>query len=285
MEAAIGRFRPNVGTVRALLQLQQQPEAALLKLHAAFHHIVGRAAGSDRSTRIWGCRIAGCCLALRLQHYLEAAFLDQYVRQSPLNLIGRCVRFGLTGIRGGIDQGYERDFHAAARRSRVNAVGRGAIFEDRDIAAFAQNDPDSIFASFGAVILVQLISQAARFHPDNRVYARVERLAPIENLEPDEILLEAMRLAQETLFNHKLQKASDAMGLYKCTAAQNEIQLRADLGRRNAVQHCGVFFDRVHNCRHHLNGSTPNRSNWLHGSFTWWASYGVQKIGTRRAVV
>ena len=204
---------------------------------------------------------------LRLHYYLEAAFLDQYVRQSPLNLFSRRSRFRHHRIRRRITQREVRDLHAAAGRDRTNACGRASILENRNIAALAQHDPDSILAPFGAVILVQLIAQPARLHADNGVHPRVKSLPPIEHLKPDKILLQPMRLAEETFFHHKLQETADAVRLYECAATQDKIQLRTNLSSGNAVQNGSGLFDGVYNCRHHLNSSTPNPSNSLHGSF------------------
>ncbi len=164
----IGYFRPNVG-------------------------MIGRSTATAASA---GCPVeTPCCLPPHsrpccwvrwcqwLRHRHGATFsllprlkpsLTSMCQSAALDLIGRRARFGLAGIRGGIDQRYERYFHTAALRSRVNAVARGAIFEDRDIAAFAQNDPDSIFASFGAVIFVAYGATGALPPGQSRSPLRVE---------------------------------------------------------------------------------------------------------------
>ena len=157
------------------------------------------------------------------------------MRQPPLNFFSRRAGFGRAVSEVALIK--ENSPISMLRRgdNGLDPVAGAAIFENRNVTAFAQHDPDAVFAAFGPIIFLQLVAQAAGFHADNRVNPRVKRLPPVEHLQSDEILLEPVRLAQETFFDHKLQETADAMRLYECAATKNQIQLRANLGGGNTV--------------------------------------------------
>src|ERR1700749_3942867 len=109
-------------------------------------------------------------------------------------------------------------------------MAAAAVLEDRDVAALAQDDPDGILAPLVAIVLLDLVTQAPRFHADDGVDAGVEGFPPVEYFQPNEVLLKPVRLAQKALFHDELQKTANAMRLNERAATQDEIQLRTNLG-------------------------------------------------------
>src|SRR5579864_3790563 len=225
-------------------------ETVGMKLQAAFHDVVGT--GAVRSVSVTfrmavglavglavPVRFDGAGLGLLLGDYLEAAFLDQHMRQAALDLTGE-----LRTVRRRVYQGERSDLDAAPLRREDGAVRRGPVLEDGNVAALAKQDAHTVFPALRAVILFELGAQAAGLHANDGIDARIEGLPPVEDLEPNDVLLEPMRLAEQALFDNELEKTADAMGLNERAAAENQIELGLDIGRGDAVQRRRGLFRR-----------------------------------------
>ncbi len=63
-----------------------------------------------------------------------------------------------------------------------------AVLEDRDVAAFPQEDADRIFLPFSPIVFFELVTQAARFYPNDGVDARIECFPAVEYFQADQVL-------------------------------------------------------------------------------------------------
>src|ERR1700722_17553226 len=108
-----------------------------MKFDTAFQDEVGRIRRMHH-----GSRLVGGWVRLELGDDLKVAFLDEHMRQTALNLLGRRA-----GLRSSVDQRKLGDFHAAPGCDGAGAIGTTAIFEDRYVAALAQHDADWVLTA------------------------------------------------------------------------------------------------------------------------------------------
>src|SRR5260370_17338488 len=196
LDLAVRRFGPDVGAVPGLHELQDEMESFRMELQASLDDVIGFRRMSHASVSI-AIRLGGGLLGF--VDYLEAAFLNQNVRQTALDLVGYW-----RGIGKRIDESERSNFDAALLRRAHPGVGRVAIFEHRYVAALPKNNVNLILPAFVAVVFFQFATQPAGLHAHDRIYARVENLAPVEHLQPDQVLLQPVRLAEEALLDNEL---------------------------------------------------------------------------------
>jgi len=93
-----------------------------------------------------------------------------------------------------------------------------------------------IVFSFEPIIVFQLAPQAACFHANDGIHARIENLTPVEYLDANEILLQPVWLAEEAFLDDELQEPANSMGLYEGPATQNLLEFRLNIRGGNTVQ-------------------------------------------------
>ncbi|OPZ23783.1 MAG: hypothetical protein BWZ02_03093 [Lentisphaerae bacterium ADurb.BinA184] len=128
--------------------------------------------------------------------------------------------------------------------------------DGRDVGASGHLDQDGVVLSLGGVVLVELLPEAARLHPHDRIHTRVVGGLAVEDLYGQDRFLQPVRAAGKRLLDDELQEAAQAFRVPEKRAAQQPVELCTDGIRRDGIPARPRPADhserRIH-CRSHCN--------------------------------
>ena len=100
--------------------------------------------------------------------------------------------------------------------------------KDRDIRAFRQLDVYRIVLAEVAVVLGEPSAEATRFGANNGITTGIVAGRPVEDFQPDQVLLNAFALAGQGLADYETQEAGVARRLGKKRRAEDSLKLSFD---------------------------------------------------------
>ena len=115
-------------------------------------------------------------------------------------------------------------------RRLATAIEDGSeISKGRDVTSRLEDDRYRIGSPFDFVILAELLSQALRFYPDDRIRARVILGPAIKDHATKQRFLKPIEVSFQCAFNSKFEETLETLRVPERAAAQNAVELGADM--------------------------------------------------------